>query len=204
MKIEVFRQSSIRLEGSKVIYFDPYKIKEDYNDADYVFITHDHYDHYDPESLKRVLKPSTKLIVPKCLENINYQKIVVEAEGQYSIDGLSFRTVSSYNINKPYHPKEKGYVGYLVTIDEKVYYIMGDSDATEEAMKVKCDYLFVPIGGTYTMNLDEALEYTMKIKPKKVIPIHYGSIVGDISLGEEFKRRMNKDIEVDLLIKEEI
>ena len=80
---------------------------------------------------------------------------------------------------------------------------MGDTDETEEAKCVKTDVCFVPIGGVYTMNKEEASNYINKLKPKKVIPIHYGTIVGDISLGEEFKKLIDKNIEVEIKIKGE-
>ncbi len=204
MKISVFRQSSIKIEDNNlVIYFDPYKITEDFHDADYIFITHEHYDHYDEEAINKLLKDNTKLIVPECLKNINYEKIVVKPDESYNLDGFSFKTVRAYNIDKTYHPRDKDYVGYIVNLNNISYYIMGDTDVTEEVKKIKCDILFVPIGGVYTMDMMEALEYVNEVKPKKVIPIHYGSIVGDISLGEKFKDLVNKDIEVEIYIEEE-
>ena len=78
---------------------------------------------------------------------------------------------------------------------------MGDTDRTSEADATKCDICFVPIGGTYTMDVDEAIEYINFIKPELAIPIHYGSIVGDLSLGEKFKESIDSDIKVELYIK---
>ena len=199
MKIEVITQSAIKLTGDKIIYFDPYKITNEYHDADYIFITHDHYDHYDEESINKIVKESTKIIVPKCLEEIK-NNLVVEPNKEYKIDDLSFKTIPSYNLNKPYHPKEKEYVGYLINIEGITYYIMGDTDVTNEALEVKPDVCFVPIGGTYTMDYLEAVDYINKINPKKVIPIHYGSIVGDITLGNKFKEKINNNIEVEIKI----
>ena len=201
MKINVFTQSSIRLEENIIIYFDPFKIKEKLHDADYIFITHDHYDHYDEEAIKNVSKETTKLIVPKCLEEVSH--FVVSPNEEYDLNDFSFKTIPAYNIDKSFHPKEKNYVGYLLKINNQSYYIMGDTDVTDEAMNIKCDCLFIPIGGKYTMNMEEAAKYVNEVKPKKVIPIHYGSIIGDISLGEEFKKLINNDIEVELFIKEE-
>ena len=77
---------------------------------------------------------------------------------------------------------------------------MGDTDITEEANNVKTDICFVPIGGTYTMNVDEAAEYINNTKPKKVIPIHYGSITGSKSLADEFKSKIDEEIEVEIKI----
>ncbi len=201
MKIEVFHQAAIKLVGEKIIYFDPYNLKEEYHDADYIFITHDHYDHYDEESIKKISKENTKLIVPKCLEG-NDEYLVVEPNKEYEIDNIKFQTIPSYNLDKPFHPRKKEYVGYNMLLEDEYYYIMGDTDRTPETDMVKTDYCFVPIGGTYTMNVEEAAKYINDIKPKVAIPIHYGSIVGNISLGKDFKEKIEADIEVKVLIGE--
>lgn len=199
MNIEVLHHASIKLTNDKVIYFDPYDIKDELHDADYIFITHDHYDHYDEKSIEKIRKDTTKIIVPLCLKDKEHN-LLVDGYRMYGIDDIKFNTIPSYNINKDYHPREKYYVGYNILLDDKYYYIMGDTDSTPEALQVKCDVCFVPIGGTFTMDYIEASKLINKIKPKKVIPIHYGKIVGDLSLGEKFKELIDNDIEVDILI----
>ena len=138
MKIEVFHQAAIKLMGEKIIYFDPYNIQEEYHDADYIFITHDHYDHYDEKSIKNITKNTTKLIVPECLKTIE-NDLVVEPNKDYEIDGTTFHTIPSYNVNKTFHPKEKEYVGYNILLENEYYYIMGDTDRTPETDMVKTD-----------------------------------------------------------------
>ena len=59
-------------------------------------------------------------------------------------------------MDKPFHPKENGWVGYIIELDGIRYYIAGDTDITEESKKVKCDVAFVPVGGTFTMDYKEA------------------------------------------------
>ncbi len=201
MKIEVLKHASIKIEDEKIIYVDPYDINREYHDADYIFITHDHYDHYDPSSIEKVKKDSTKLIVPKCLEDKDAY-MVVEPNQEYIIDNIIFQTVPSYNIEKKYHPKEKGYVGYNIKLKGVRYYAMGDTDRTPEAEALETDVCFVPIGGTFTMDVEEAAAYINETNPKLVIPIHYGKIVGDLSLGELFRQKIKKEIKVMLLIKE--
>lgn len=199
MKIEVLNHASIKLtaEQNISIYFDPYNIKEKYHDADYIFITHDHYDHYDLSSINNIKKETTKIIVPECLSDKEHT-IIVEPEKSYELDNLKFTTVRSYNVDKNFHPKEKNYVGYNLLINGYYYYIMGDTDRTLDADRVKTDICFVPIGGTYTMNVDEAVEYINDLKPKKAIPIHYGSITGSKLLAQEFKDKVAKDIDVEI------
>ena len=80
------------------------------------------------------------------------------------------------------------------------YYIPGDTDLTEENKNIKCDILFVPIGGTYTMDYKEAASLTNIIKPKIVIPIHYGSIVGSMVDADKFKELVDNDIECRIMI----
>ena len=200
MKINVITQAAIKIESNnKIIYFDPFSIKEELHDADYIFITHDHYDHYDEASIYNISKKETKIIVPMCLKDKPHN-LLIEGYRMYGIDDIKFNTVPSYNNDKPFHPREKYYVGYVIELEGKKLYIMGDTDRTSEADAVKCDICFVPIGGTYTMDVDEAADYINDLKPEIAIPIHYGSIVGDISLGEEFKDKVNKDIKVELLL----
>ena len=201
MKIEVLNHASVKLTAEKIFYFDPYEITNSYHDADYIFITHDHYDHYDEESIKNVSNSNTKIIVPECLKDIDNPYLVVEPNNEYNLDNLySFQTIPSYNTNKQFHPREKNYVGYNILINGLYYYIMGDTDRTPEAENVKTDICFVPIGGTYTMDLNEAAEYINYLKPKKCIPIHYGKVVGNMNMPYEFKEKVDKEIEVEILI----
>ncbi len=207
MPIKVFTQSAIKLSNKENIYFDPFKIDHPLHDADYIFITHDHYDHYDKDSIKNILKNSTILVVPQILEKeakkITTNVLVVEPNKDYCLNDLNFKTVRAYNLHKLFHPKEANYVGYIINVDNKSYYIMGDTDVLDENKNLQVDVCFIPIGGHFTMDYLEAAEYINEIKPKKVIPIHYGSIIGDLNLGEKFKKLINKDIEVEIHIKEE-
>ena len=102
MKMDVIHHASVRLEDGVVIYIDPYDISEKMYDADYIFITHDHYDHYDEESIQNVKKETTKIIVPLCLKDKEYD-LVVEPGKSYKIDDLSFQTISAYNTKATFH-----------------------------------------------------------------------------------------------------
>ncbi|MBO7096451.1 MAG: MBL fold metallo-hydrolase, partial [Lachnospiraceae bacterium] len=67
--IEAFGQNSILVkDGEKNIYIDPFKMKETSNDADYILITHDHYDHFSPEDIDKVIGSNTILVVPEKME----------------------------------------------------------------------------------------------------------------------------------------
>lgn len=206
MKFNVFTQASIKIEASRIIYFDPYLIEVDYKDADYIFITHDHYDHYQIESINKVSNENTIIIMPECMKdevtNFKQKVLLVSANNNYSIDDISFDVIPSYNISKSFHPKEKGYVGYNVKVDDRCLYVMGDTDVILESKNVKTDVCFVPIGDKFTMDVYEAIDYINYIKPKIAIPIHYGSLIGDISLKDIFKEKIDENIEVQIYIGE--
>ena len=206
--IEVLYHSSIRINKEKTIYIDPFKIDRNYNDADIVFITHDHYDHYSEEDIDKVINENTTIIIPDELltkllrKGINKNAIItVEPNKNYMVQGIKFETISAYNTNKTFHPKENGWVGYIIIINGIRYYIAGDTDITEENKQVKCDVAFVPVGGTYTMDFKEASSLINEINPKIAVPIHYGSVVGTEQDAIDFVRLLHPEIKGIILMK---
>ncbi len=204
--VKVFGQNSIRIMfNNKVIYIDPLYIDDEYNDADYVFITHDHYDHFSPEDIKKVIKDDTKIVMPdKMRDKISKldikdnNSLFVFPEETYKIDDLEFKTTYSYNKLKPFHPKSNKWVGYILNLDQN-YYIAGDTDNIPELQDLKCDVAFVPVGGTFTMNYKEGAALINSIKPKIAVPVHYGSIVGEKEDGQRFIDLVDEGIECKIM-----
>lgn len=196
-------QSSIKITGEKIIYFDPLKVEESH-DADLILITHTHWDHFSKEDILKIKKETTKIIAPKdskeeilTLGFTESNIYIVEPKEELSLYGVIIKTVPAYNKTKTFHPKENKWLGYVVKIEDTIYYVMGDTDALEENKNITCDVLCIPIGGTYTMNATEAAEFTNILNPKKVIPIHYGLVVGTEYDLDTFKQLLNKKIEVE-------
>ena len=202
--IEVNTQNSIRIASRVgVIYVDPLEIPDERHDADYILITHDHYDHFSPEDIRKVVKAGCILVVPEKMAGKAQE--VSDAVGRIDtvkpsiyreINGLEFETVPAYNTLKPFHPKSAEWVGYVLRIDGKRIYIAGDTDATKEAKSVKCDIAIVPIGGTYTMDAKKAAELVNAIRPDIAVPVHYGSIVGKASDGDVFAENVKSPVKV--------
>ena len=206
--VEVLSHSSIRINKEKIIYIDPFKINKNYNDADIIFITHDHYDHYSEEDIDKVIGENTTIVIPEELLTKLLKKgiqksaiITVEPNKEYMIQGIKFETIPAYNTNKAFHPKENEWVGYVIEIQGSKYYIAGDTDITEENRKVKCDVAFVPVGGTYTMDFKEAAQLIDEIQPKIAVPIHYGSVVGTEQDAIDFIRLLHPNINGIMLMK---
>lgn len=201
-QIQINTQSSIRIEGSKTVYFDPFQIRDEANDADIICITHSHFDHFDPDSIEKVRKKETEFLAPAGMAKelgrlADTDKLHLLSPGEsLEIGGASITAQPAYNKIKPFHPRRNGWVGYLLEMDGTRYYIAGDTDALKELQDIKCDVAMVPIGGTYTMTAKEAAGLINRMQPKAVIPIHYGSVVGKPKDADVFRKLVDPGIPV--------
>ena len=203
-RIDVFTQSSIRIRSDVgTIYVDPFQMKEEPHDADFVLITHQHYDHFSVEDIRKVTKSSTVLVCPESMIDDagevghEVKELVGVKPGVYrEISGLELETVPAYNTLKPFHPRRAEWVGYILRVDGKRIYIAGDTGLTSEAKQVKCEIALLPIGGTYTMDAKRAAELANIIRPEYVIPTHYGSIVGKKSDAQVFAGLVKSPVKV--------
>ena len=201
--ISVNTQSSIRIAGSKILYFDPFQISDESHDADVIFITHSHHDHLDPESIGKIAREDTVFIAPSSMGQ-EMRKVVGDAElllmmpgSSRDAGGLAVQAVPAYNRLKPFHPKRYGWNGYVVTMDGVRYYVSGDTDAISELTSITCDVALVPVGGTYTMTAKEAAKLINEICPSVAIPTHYGSIVGKPADADTFRKYVDPKITVE-------
>ena len=207
--IRVYSQNCIRIETEKgIVYVDPFQMKESPKDADYILITHDHYDHLSPEDIGKAAGEDTVMVVPENMkdkakeaEGFVKRTVTVKPGISAEIDALKLETVPAYNIKKPFHPESAGWVGYILKDGGKRIYIAGDTDATKEAKAVKCDIALVPIGGTYTMDAKTAAELVNELRPETAIPVHYGTIVGKPSDGEVFAKHVKEPVKAEIKIR---
>jgi L-ascorbate metabolism protein UlaG (beta-lactamase superfamily) len=203
----VYRQNHICLQADgRIIHVDPFRADTSPENADFIFITHDLYDHFSPKDIEKTAKENSVLVFPEtmrdkvCAIKKNMRLFAVKPNEKYVADGLEFETVPAYNIGKPFHPQSAGWVGYIINFNGKRIYIAGDTDATPEAEGVKCDVAFVPVGGTYTMNALQAAKLVNRIKPEIAVPVHYGEIVGSKKDGLIFADAVDKNIKVEIKI----
>lgn len=207
MKVEVLTHSSIRITGNYgVIYADPYNIRDEAHDAAYIFVTHDHYDHFSPEDIQKVANDNTVLIAPETMEKQVLKSTVGNLHTEYVKPGtyhafgsLEYETVPAYNILKPFHTRGAGWVGFVLHVDGKRIYIAGDTDLTKEAKEVKCDIALIPIGGTYTMDAKKAAELVNQLRPEIAIPTHYGSVAGNEEDAYAFKKAVSGATKVEII-----
>lgn len=193
ISIEKVCHSCFRIKGSKLIYIDPFRI-EKAEVADIVFITHPHFDHCSPDDLKKVCGPGTTIVtVADCQSKVSSLEvkdvIVMGPTDSKEVEGLMVDAVAAYNTNKPNHPKENGWVGFVINLDGKRIYHAGDADLIPEmADLVDIDVAMLPASGKFVMDAKEAAEAAGRINPKLAIPMHYGVIVGTEADADEFEK----------------
>jgi len=202
MKIRWLGNASFLVEGGgKAVYFDPYGIPDGMPQADIVLISHGHYDHCDPESIEKISKESTVVAGPASAEsNLPQDAKTVAAGNTLVLDDIQIQAVHAYNTNKPNHPKGTG-VGYIMELESTRIYHAGDTDLIPEMRGLlKVDVAFLPVGGTYTMDADEAVDAVEAIKPKIAIPMHYGTVAGSIEDAQEFKEKTEAETDTEVVI----
>jgi L-ascorbate metabolism protein UlaG (beta-lactamase superfamily) len=208
--------ASFKIEKEQKIFIDPFQLRIPEKDTDLILITHDHFDHCSIDDIKKIVNQQAVIIAAKMcrakVDNFKSQvaKILYFVPGdKITINNTIIEAVPAYNVNKfrspgvVFHPKKMNYVGYVIEMDKVRIYHAGDTDFIPEMNNLgKIDIALLPIGGTYTMNVEEAVEAVKTIKPKYAIPMHYGSIVGSEKDAEKFEQLASSYTKVVVMKKE--
>jgi L-ascorbate metabolism protein UlaG (beta-lactamase superfamily) len=193
---------TFKVEGEKIIYTDPFKIK-DQDSADIILITHEHYDHCSPEDIQKLQGPDTVIVAtPDCSGKLSGKVKTVKPGDKIIVEGINIEAVPSYNTNKQFHTKGRNWVGYIFTVNGQRIYIAGDTDYIPEMKNMKADIALLPVSGTYVMTAEEAVQAALDIKPEIAIPMHYNSIVGSEKDAQRFAEGLKGKVDVKILKEE--
>lgn len=171
-----------RFDG-KVIHVDPVGRYADYAQmpkADLILVTHEHFDHLDPDTIAKIEKPDTKIILTEiCREKLGQGEVMKNGDTR-EVLGLKVEAVPAYNIvherspGKPYHPKGAGN-GYVITFGDRRVYVAGDTEKIPEMAEIEdIDVAFLPMNLPYTMSPEMAAEAAKVLRPDILYPYHFG------------------------------
>jgi len=187
--------------GNLTLIIDPFKV-EAARQADVILITHPHHDHCSVEDVARLAKPTTVIVTEsESAEQLSAADLpgeirVVKPGDSVTVSGIGIEAVPAYNLDKHFHPKEKQWLGFIVTIDGVRVYHAGDTDVIPEMDDLSVDIALLPVSGTYVMTAEEAVAAAKRIKPKTAIPMHYDSIVGTQADAVSFKEALTGICEI--------
>jgi L-ascorbate metabolism protein UlaG (beta-lactamase superfamily) len=206
VKISWLGHDGFRIQNGQIIYIDPFQIAGGPK-ADIVLVSHEHFDHCNVDDLKKIVGPNTTIVAHEQskseLEKTKPQEIKIVKPGDKIILGdLTVEAVPAYNVNKfrepgkPFHPKEDGKLGFILTVKGVRIYHSGDTDHIPEMKNIRTDIALLPISGTYVMTVDEAVAAAGSINPKLVIPMHYGAIVGSLDDAHAFQKKVKCEVKI--------
>jgi L-ascorbate metabolism protein UlaG (beta-lactamase superfamily) len=170
-----FRASSVRVQrAGRVVYVDPPDVGEDVP-ADFILLTHPHYDNFSEEGIGRVRTRGTVVIAPATMKKqLGDADHFMRAGDMLQLDGLDVLAVPAHNTDKRFHLPEHGWLGYVFSLDGVTYYHAGDTDFLPAMFGIRCEVAFLPCGGHYTMGVEDAARAAEACGASVVVPIHWG------------------------------
>lgn len=196
--VQWLNHASFKITGSRTLYIDPWKIAETTYDGDIVLVSHSHYDHFSAGDIAKVAKVDADVIAPADVIKKYGKGQVIEPGHTMTLHGVKVTGVAAYNPAKQFHPQGNKWVGFVIELDGRRIYYSGDTDFTPEMKAVSnLDLALLPIGGTYTLNPEEAAAAVNHIKPRRAIPYHFGDIVGSVADAQTFE--LESDCPVTIL-----
>jgi L-ascorbate metabolism protein UlaG (beta-lactamase superfamily) len=207
LKISWLGHDSFKIKNGKTVIIDPFKIRPTTDKADILLISHEHFDHFSLDDIKKVVNESTTIVtipaVKKELTSLKVKEVrAVKPGDKLKLGEVSIEVVPAYNLNKfrepgkVFHPKEDGKAGFIIGIKGVRVYHAGDTDVIPEMKGLKPDVALLPVSGTYVMTAEEAAQAVKMVEPKLAIPMHYGAIVGTEQDAQKFKQLTTLEVQI--------
>jgi L-ascorbate metabolism protein UlaG (beta-lactamase superfamily) len=195
-----------------VIYVDPTGAPAQYEgmpDPDLILVTHEHGDHYEPETIQAIMVGKTQILSNMAVYDLmpaELQAVTQQLANGETTDmiGVEFEAIPAYNVTegrRDYHPEGRDN-GYVFEIGGKRVYVAGDTEGTEEMRALEEIFLaFVPMNLPYTMDASQAAEAVAAFQPDFVYPYHYRGEGDGMQDPEAFRQMLSKtDAETEVRI----
>jgi L-ascorbate metabolism protein UlaG (beta-lactamase superfamily) len=207
LRFDRLGHASVRIEtgDGTVVYIDPWsEVLEDApGDGDVVFVTHDDFDHYDPDAIDAVAAPDATVAVYEAIDTseLDADSIELPHSGSATVAGIGVETLPAYNDPEGEHVDEGGepfhaegeVIGLLLSIDGTTVFFPSDTDFLPHHESVDADVFIPPIGGHYTMDRREAAAFARSVAPELVVPVHYDTFEPIETDVEAFKAELERD-----------
>ncbi|THE63474.1 hypothetical protein D8Y22_16705 [Salinadaptatus halalkaliphilus] len=213
LEFERLGHASVRIEtdDGTVLYVDPWSdlLADEPGDADVVLVTHEDFDHYDPDGIEAVAASETTVAAFEGVDTSALETDVLELphEGEATVDGIDVETMPAYNEpdgahvdddGNPFHAEGDG-IGLLVSLEGTTVFLPSDSDFLVHHESVTANVFVPPIGGHFTMDRHEAADFARSVDPDLVLPIHYDTFDPIETDAEAFADDLEEDgVQVEL------
>ncbi len=171
-RIEWLGHASFRIDGPPLIYIDPWRVARNAFHADAILVSHDHYDHCSPADVEKLRGPGTVVLTNTSAASILSDATILRPWQVFNVGPVCIKAVPAYN---SHHPKEFGCLGFVISMNHYDIYYAGDTDLIDEMAMIRCDIAILPVGGRQTMNVEHAIEAVRRLRPRWVIPSHWGT-----------------------------
>ncbi|MBA7477842.1 hypothetical protein ES707_13257 [subsurface metagenome] len=197
----------IKMFSGRIIYLDPYNIKNGEEKADIIVSSHSHGDHFSRSDIKKIWKDDTILLGPVSIADslIKFDGQALEIGEEFAYKDFTIELFPAYTIKKGTHPKSNNWVGTIIESAGKSVYHAGDTERIPEMKELasrKITVALLPCGGTYTMDFEEATDAALDIQPEIVVPMHNWE--KDLNPFRELMAKKDSRIKVEILTKKSL
>ena len=167
----------LEIQVDPVAKYAPETNYEKFPKADIILVTHEHFDHFDRDTIATLKKDGTEIVAnPAVQKMLGFGVAMTNGESRVLAKGIKMDAVPAYNTtpgHTQFHPKGRDN-GYVLTIDGLRIYIAGDTEDIPEMASLKdIDVAFLPCNQPYTMTPEQVVKAARTIKPKVLFPYHY-------------------------------
>ena len=197
----------IKMFSGRIIYLDPYNIKNGEEKADIIVSSHSHGDHFSRSDIKKIWKDDTILLGPVSIANslTKFDGQALEIGEEFAYKDFTIELFPAYTIKKGTHPKSNNWIGTIIESAGKSVYHAGDTERIPEMKELanrKITVALLPCGGTYTMDFEEATDAALDIQPEIVVPMHNWE--KDLNPFRELMAKKDSKIKVEILTKKSL